>query len=267
MTNLLGQRAKQFAQFESAQYVQFEDERTRPVRDLLAAVPDTKIRTAIDLGCGPGNSTEALAARAPDADIRGLDTSADMIEAAHKRLPDIRFDVGDLTTWDDPGPYDLILSNATLQWVPAHETLFPKIVDKLSHGGHLAVQMPDNVDEPSHRLMRDIAEAGTWADKLKGAARTERFDARRYYALLSPLCSRVDVWRTIYYHPLRGGADAIVEWFKGSALRPFLAALSDDEGEDFLARYRDAVAIGYPALDDGTVLLPFPRLFVVATRK
>lgn len=261
------QSGKRYAQFESAQYVQFESERTRPVRDLLAAVPPTPIRTAIDLGCGPGNSTEALAARAPDAEIRGLDTSADMVEAARKRLPHIRFDVADITTWEDAGSYDLILSNATLQWVPAHDTLFPKIIGKLAPGGHLAVQMPDNLDEPAHRLMREIAAAGPWASKLKGAARTDRFDPRHYYALLSPLCSRVDVWRTTYYHPLRGGADAVVEWFKGSGLRPFLAALNDDERAAFLAQYRDAVAIGYPALDDGTVLLPFPRLFIVATRK
>jgi len=259
VTNSLDQYAKQ--------YVQFEDERTRPVRDLLAAVPQTPLNTVIDLGCGPGNSTEALAARAPAAAIRGLDASADMVEAARKRLPNIRFDVIDITQWDEPGSYDLILSNAVLQWVPAHDTLFPKIVGKLAPGGHLAVQMPDNLEEPAHRLMREIAADGPWATKLKGAARTQRFDARHYYTLLSPLCSRIDVWRTTYYHPLRGGADAVVEWFKGSALRPFLAALDDSEREAFLTRYRDAVALGYPALDDGTVLLPFPRLFIVATRK
>jgi trans-aconitate 2-methyltransferase len=202
VTHSLDQYAKQ--------YVQFEDERTRPVRDLLAAVPQTPLNAVIDLGCGPGNSTEALAARAPAAAIRGLDASADMIDAARKRLPDIRFDVIDITQWDEPGSYDLILSNAVLQWVPAHDTLFPKIVGKLAPGGHLAVQMPDNLEEPAHRLMREIAAIGPWADKLKGAARTQRFDARHYYTLLSPLCSRVDVWRTTYYHPLRGGADAVV---------------------------------------------------------
>jgi trans-aconitate 2-methyltransferase len=248
------------------QYLQFEDERTRPVRDLLAGVPQTPVRTAIDLGCGPGNSTEALQARAPRAMIRGLDASTDMIEAARRRLPGIRFDVADIATWDEAGEFDLILANAALQWLPSHETLFPKLVGKLAPGGHLAVQMPDNLDEPAHKLMREVASTGPWADKLKGAERTERFDARRYYALLYRFCSRVDVWRTTYYHPLRGGADAVVEWFKGSALRPFLAALNDAERDAFVARYRDAVAIGYPALSDGTVLLPFPRLFIVATR-
>ena len=249
------------------QYVRFEDERTRPVRDLLDAVPPTHIRSAIDIGCGPGNSTEALLARTPGARVRGLDASSDMLEAARKRLPDIRFDLVDIAAWDEPGEYDLILANAVLQWVGSHETLFPKLVAKLAQGGHLAVQMPDNLDEPAHRLMREIAASGPWAERLKGVERTERFDARRYYSMLAPLCSRVDVWRTTYYHPLRGGADAVVEWFKGSALRPFLAALNEQERDGFLARYREAIASGYPTLEDGTVLLPFPRLFIVATRK
>lgn len=267
MTTSPDQRSKQYGQFEAKQYVKFEEERTRPVKDLLAAVPPTPIRTAIDLGCGPGNSTEVLAALAPAASIRGLDVSADMVEAARKRLPQIDFDVADITEWDEPGPYDLILANAVFQWIPAHEPLLLKIASKLAPGGHLAIQMPDNLDEPSHRLMREVASAGPWAEKLKGVGRTQRFDAAHYYALLSPLCSRVDVWRTTYYHPLREGAAAIVEWTKGTGLRPFLAPLDDSEREEYLARYRDALAANYPALDDGTVLFPFPRLFIVATRK
>ena len=143
----------------------------------------------------------------------------------------------------------------------------PKLIGKLAAAGHLAVQMPDNLDEPAHRLMREVAAVGPWAGKLKGVERTERFDARRYYALLAPLCSRVDVWRTTYMHPLQGSTDAVVEWFNGSALRLFLAALSEDERPVVLTRYRDMIAQAYPALDDGTVLLPFPRLFIVATRK
>ena len=253
--------------WSATQYVQFEEERTRPARDLLAAVPQTPIQSAIDIGCGPGNSTEALIARAPGAAIQGFDTSPDMIDAARKRLPDVRFEVADIATWDAPGGYDLILANAVLQWLPAHDTLLPKLIGKLTLGGHLAVQMPDNLDEPTHRLMREVAAAGPWAAKLKGVERTERFDPRRYYALLSPLCTRVDVWRTTYYHPLRGGADAVVEWLKGTGLRPFLAALNEDERGAFLTRYREEIAKAYPALGDGTVLLPFPRLFIVATRK
>lgn len=252
--------------WQAAQYMRFENERTRPVRDLLAAVPATDVKTAIDIGCGPGNSTETLAARLPGAAISGLDSSPDMIDAARKRLPQFQFDVSDLSTWDAPGPYDLILANAVLQWVPEHERLIPSLVKKLAPGGSLAVQMPDNLDEPAHRLLRETAAQEPWASRLKGVERTMRHDAQWYYGLLDPLCARVDVWRTVYHHPLAGGADAVVEWFKGSALRPFLAELDDTEQAAFLQHYRDAIAKAYPALADGTVLLPFPRLFFVATR-
>ena len=248
------------------QYTQFESQRTRPVRDLLSAVRLSNVRTAIDIGCGPGNSTEVLTERVPGASISGLDASEDMLAAARERLPDVHFELADIAKWDAQGPYDLILANAVLQWVPGHETLFPRLIGKLSRGGSLAVQMPDNLDEPAHRMLREIAADGPWATKLQGAERTMRHDARWYYALLAPHCSRVEVWRTVYYHALAGGADAVVEWFKGSALRPFLAALDGAERERFLARYRDAMAAAFRAERDGTVLLPFPRLFVVATR-
>lgn len=252
--------------WQAKQYMLFENERTRPVRDLLAAVPATHVHSAVDLGCGPGNSTETLAAHAPGAAIVGLDSSADMIAAARQRLPQFQFDVTDIATWDARGPYDLILANAVLQWVPGHERLFPSLVEKLAPGGSLAVQMPDNLDEPAHRLLREVATHGPWAHKLKGVERTMRFGADWYYGLLKPLCARVDVWRTIYHHPLAGGAGAVVEWFKGSALRPFLAGLDDAEQQAFLQSYQDEIAKAYPALADGTVLLPFPRLFIVATR-
>ncbi|SIT39337.1 Trans-aconitate 2-methyltransferase [Paraburkholderia ribeironis] len=252
--------------WQARQYVLFENERTRPVRDLLAAVPPTQVRIAVDIGCGPGNSTETLAAHAPGARITGLDSSADMIAAARERLPQFQFELTDISTWAATGPYDLILANAVLQWVPDHERLFPALVRKLAPGGSLAVQMPDNLDEPAHRLLREIAAHGPWAGQLKGVERTMRHGADWYYGLLKPLCARVDVWRTVYHHPLAGGADAVVEWFKGSALRPFLAGLDAAGQQAFLQRYRDEIADAYPAQRDGTVLLPFPRLFVVATR-
>ena len=251
-----------------AQYLAFEDERTRPVRDLVAAIPGGGARVAVDLGCGPGNSTEVLAARCPGAAVSGLDSSADMVAAARQRLPSLRFDVADIAAWDAPGPFDVLLANAVLQWVPDHAALLPRLVGRLAPGGSLAVQMPDNLDEPAHRLMREVAAEGPWAAKLAGAAgaRTGMGAADWYYGVLRPGCSRVDVWRTTYFHVLAGGADAVVEWFKGSGLRPFLAPLDDGERIEFLRRYRDAVATAYPALPDGAVLLPFPRLFMVGTR-
>jgi trans-aconitate 2-methyltransferase len=254
--------------WSAKQYVTFEDERTRPVRDLLAAVPGMQAKVVVDIGCGPGNSTEILAARYPEAAVSGMDSSADMIEAARKRLPAVRFELVDIQAWNDPGPFDVILANAVFQWVPDHHVLLSRLLSKLSAGGSLAFQIPDNLEEPAHRLMREIAADGPWADKLAGAAlaRASRHNAEWYYKTLRPACSKVDVWRTVYHHPLSGGASAVVEWFKGSGLRPFLDPLNETERADYLGRYEAAIAQAYPALDDGTVLLPFPRLFVVATR-
>jgi trans-aconitate 2-methyltransferase len=254
--------------WSAKQYVAFEDERTRPVRDLLAALPPIDAHSAIDLGCGPGNSTEVLAARYPRANISGIDSSSDMIEAARRRLPRIRFAVEDLQAWKDAGPFDVVLANAVLQWVPRHDSLLPALVAKLAPGGALAVQMPDNLDEPAHRLMREVAADGPWAAKLAtaSAARAPSPSAAWYYELLRPLCSKVDLWRTTYYHLLRGGAEAVVEWFKGSGLRPFLEPLNSVEYAAFLVRYTAAIAEAYPRLADGSVLLPFPRLFLTAIR-
>jgi trans-aconitate 2-methyltransferase len=254
--------------WSAEQYLTFEDERTRPVRDLLAAVPATDARRVVDIGCGPANSTELLAERFPQAAVSGIDSSPDMIVAARKRLPHVDFALEEIATWSDAGPFDVILANAVLQWVPNHASLFPMLLDKLAPGGRLAVQIPDNLEEPAQRLMRDIAADGPWAGKLTGAeqARTMRHDALWYYRALRPLCAKLDVWQTTYYHPLAGGPAAIVEWFKGTGLRPFLDPLDEQERTVFLKRYQSAVAEAYPALPDGTVLLPFPRLFIVATR-
>ncbi|PAW50521.1 trans-aconitate 2-methyltransferase [Pseudomonas moraviensis] len=254
--------------WSARQYVAFEDERTRPARDLLAAIPTDQARSVVDIGCGPGNSTELLVQRFAQAQVRGLDSSADMIDAARKRLPDVRFEVADIDSWADQGPFDVIFANAVLQWVPDHATLLPALAGKLSDGGSLAIQMPDNLNEPSHRLMREVAANGPWAVKLAGAAgqRTEMASASDYFSMLRPHCSRVDVWRTTYHHQLSGGAAGVVEWFKGSGLIPFLNPLTEGERAQYLQQYLAAVAKAYPALPDGSVLLPFPRLFIVATR-
>jgi trans-aconitate 2-methyltransferase len=253
--------------WSAAQYVKFERERSRAVRDLVARIPLTHVESAADIGCGPGNSTEILHERYPSARVIGLDSSPDMIKAARERLPDIAFEVADIREWRPKELLDVILANAVLQWIPGHETLLPALIAKLGPAGALAVQTPDNLEEPSHLLMREIASAGAWAAKLKDAAkaRAERHGAEWYFRLLRPHAPRVDVWRTTYFHPL-AGAHAVVEWLKGTGLRPFLDPLEASEREAFLARYEEAIAEGYPAEADGTVLLPFPRLFVVAMR-
>jgi trans-aconitate 2-methyltransferase len=254
--------------WSAKQYVAFEDERTRPARDLLAAIPAADVRSAVDIGCGPGNSTQLLVERFTGATVRGLDSSSDMIEAARKRLPQVKFDLSDIDTWSESGPFDVIFANAVLQWVPDHATLLPSLVSKLAPGGSLAIQMPDNLQQPSHRLMREVAADGPWASKLAKVAgqRTEMADAGIYYSMLKACCARVDVWRTTYHHPLAGGAAGVVEWFKGSGLRPFLEPLDEAQRVQYLKQYQTAIEQAYPALADGSVLLPFPRLFIVATR-
>ena len=254
--------------WSAKQYTRFEDERTRPVRDLLARSAERPVTSVMDLGCGPGNSTELLRARFPGAAVSGLDSSADMLDAARRRLPEVEFLLGDIAAWHGPERYDVVLANASLQWVPDHAALLPALLERLAPGGQLAVQMPDNLDEPAHQLMRKVASVGPWAAKLAaaGEARAPRRGAGWYFSVLRDLGAQVDVWITTYHHPLPGGAAAVVEWFKGSGLRPFLDPLDQDERTEFLGRYEAEIGKAYPAQEDGTVLLPFPRLFFVATR-
>ncbi len=254
--------------WSARQYLRFEDERTRPARDLLQAVPTSEAGYAADLGCGPGNSTELIAARFPAASIVGVDNAPDMIRAAKKRLPGVRFELSAIQDWSEPGPWDLIFANAALQWVSGHEELVPRLGRRLAPGGSLAIQMPDNLAEPSHLAMRTVAQTAPFAAKLALAdrARTAIAQADWYYALLKPLCTRVDIWKTIYYHPLAGGLDAIVEWMKGTGLTPFLKPLSEAEKTAFIAAYKVELTKAYAPMADGTVILPFPRLFIVATR-
>lgn len=254
--------------WSATQYLKFEQERNRPVIDLIAQIPTSKVNKAIDIGCGPGNSTELLSNHFPNAkDISGIDSSADMIKAAQIRIPELNFKIADISDWEDHNLYDVILANASLQWVPDHKVLFPSLIQKLNKNGSLAVQMPDNLNEPSHVLMRKIASEGTWANKLKnGSKRTERENVGWYYQLLKDKVSTLNIWRTTYFHPLPGGHEAIVEWLKGTGLRPFLAPLDHNEQSAFLEKYTAEIAKAYTTYDNGHVLLPYPRLFIVATR-
>ena len=252
--------------WSSKQYTKFEEERTRPVRDLLAQVRHDGAKTAIDLGCGPGNSTEELLRRFPDADISGIDNSPDMIAAAKARLPALSFDIADLNNWQGGARYDVILSNAVIQWLPNHDVLLPHFMSRLVPDGVLAIQIPANLKEPVQTLMRSVAAEGPWKDKLsKSEGRYDRYDANWYYSLLQGHASKVDIWQTTYYHVLDGAA-AIVEWFKGSGLRPFLGPLDEAERAEYLRLYEAEVAKAYPAMPDGKVLMAMPRLFIVATK-
>ena len=246
-------------------YLKFEDERTRPARDLLNAVPLVDPAFVVDIGCGPGNSTELLVERFPAARLLGIDTSPAMLEMARVRLPGIEFVQADAADFRPDVPPDLLFANAVFQWLPGHLDLFVRLVGELAPGGMLAVQMPDNLAEPTHVLMREVAASGRWAAKLTDAARAPLPPVRTYYEALKPHCRRLDIWHTVYNHPLADAA-AVVEWVRSTGLKPFLDPLDADERAGFLAAYAAKVTEAYPPLAGGGVLLRFPRLFIVATR-
>lgn len=246
-------------------YLKFEDERTRPARDLLNAVPLADPGFVVDVGCGPGNSTELLVERFPGARVLGYDTSPAMLEKARGRLPGVEFVKADAGSFVSDRAPDLIFGNAVYQWLPDHVALFVRALGQLKEDGVLAVQMPDNVAEPSHRLMAEVAKSGRWADRLAGAARDPLPPVRDYYEALRPHCRRLDIWHSVYNHPLADAA-AVVEWVKSTGLKPFLDPLDADETEAFLALYTARIAEAYPPLAGGGVLLRFPRLFIVASR-
>jgi trans-aconitate 2-methyltransferase len=255
------------ADWSATQYLKFEDERTRPPRDLIAQIPLERAERIIDLGCGPGNSTELLVARYPDAEVIGLDSSPDMLAQARKRLPKCAFIHADLTSWTPPERTDLLFANASFQWLPDHQAVLRRMLQALPEGGVLAVQMPDNMTEPALALMSKVAARGAWAGNpaLAAAGREPLGRPEAYYDLLKPLCAQLDIWHTIYNH-IMADAGAIVEWFKGSALRTYLDALDAPLRADFLAAYLEEIKQHYRARHDGRVLLPFPRVFIVAVR-
>ncbi len=254
-------------QWSPTQYLKFADERTRPAPELLARVSMASPRLVYDLGCGPGNSTILLTEAFPAAEVIGIDNSEEMLAKARASVSGAHFETADLNVWRPDRMPDLIFSNATFQWLPRHLDVMKSMIACLPPGGVLAVQMPDNLNEPSHVLMRETAAAGPWASKLAHAAasRSELPGPLAYYDALKPISAHVDIWHTVYNHVLDGAA-GIVEWVKSTGLLPYLAPLSADERAAFLADYESRIAMAYPAAHDGKVLLRFPRLFIVVQK-
>ncbi len=259
--------ARPESDWDTALYLKFEAERTQPARDLLARV-DSAPRRIVDLGCGPGTSTRLLAERFPQAEILGVDNSEPMLAEARRRLPEVRFEHADIANWRPRQRPDLIFANAALQWLPDHEELFPRLVSYLAEDGALAAQMPDNRQEPSHALMRLVAADGPWADRLVPIAKTRAIIATHvdYYAWLKPLSAALDIWQTTYVHPM-ASVGAVVDWFRGSALRPFLNPLDACEREQFIERYMRELAVAYGVDPNGSLLFLYPRLFIHARKR
>ncbi len=256
--------------WDPATYLRFGSERARPFFDLLTRVQAEDPRVVVDLGCGPGNLTALLAARWPEAHVLGVDNSPEMIEAARAEAGHGRgeggrlaFALADLRDWRAGRPVDVFTCNAVLQWVPGHLTLLTSWADWLAPGGWLAFQVPGNFDQPSHTIMRDLAHSPRWESRLRGVQlNRQAVDPGAYLDLLASAGCEVDAWETTYLHVLQG-EDAVLEWYRGSGLRPVLAALPEAEAAEFTAEYAERIRAAYPAAPYGTVL-PFRRVFVVA---
>ena len=249
--------------WDPERYLLFADERGRPFLDLLARVGAERPRRIVDLGCGAGNLTALLADRWPGADVVGLDSSPEMIEAARRSVDGVSFEVADLRDWSPgAGGVDVLVSNATLQWVPGHLDLLPRLVAALAPGGRLAFQVPGNVDEPSHTIRAELAAEEPYADHTRGVAVPASHGPADYLDALARLGCRVDAWETTYLHVLTG-PDPVFTWVSGTGARPTLQALPDDLRPAFEAEFRRRLAQAYPDRGYG-VVLPFRRVFVVA---
>ncbi len=255
--------------WDPEQYLRFADERGRPFRDLLGRVGAPSAGSVVDLGCGPGTLTRLLADRWPAARIEAVDNSDDMVQRARVELADLGPHAGvtlaDLRDWSPSGPVDVVVSNATLQWVPRHLPLLDRFAGWLAPGGWLAVQVPGNFGEASHTLLAEVAARPRWRSRLAGVPRPAVEEPGTYLARLAGLGLTVDAWETTYLQVLPG-EDAVLEWMRGTGLRPVLSALADPvEREAFEAEYGQLLRGAYPRQPFGTVL-PFRRIFVVAHR-
>jgi trans-aconitate 2-methyltransferase len=260
--------------WDPGQYLRYADERSRPFFDLLGRVVADRPDLVVDLGCGPGQLTATLASRWPDAEIEGIDSSPEMITSARELLADragskaggrLSFALGDLRDWNCGRPVDVIVSNAVLQWVPGHAQLLTQWSGMLAAGGWLAFQVPGNFDQPSHAILRELAASKRWRPLLAGVQLNRQAgDPAEYLDLLAGAGCEVDAWETTYLHVLQG-EDPVLDWYKGSGLRPVLTALPPELSAEFLASYGARIREAYPAAPYGTPF-PFRRVFVVARR-
>jgi trans-aconitate 2-methyltransferase len=250
--------------WDPQQYRRFGDERSRPFFDLVSRIDADNPKQVADLGCGPGNLTATLADRWPGATVTGVDNSPAMIEVAPGggRLS---FVLDDIADWKPEGPLDVIVSNAALQWLPNQKEALARWAGLLAPGGWLAVQAPGNFDQPGHAVMREMAAAARWRPLLDGVPLNRQATGPvDYLDLLAGSGCTVDAWETTYLHVLHG-EDPVLEWYKGTGLRPVIDALPPDLAGEFTAEYGARMREAYPARPYGTVL-PFRRVFVVASR-
>ncbi len=253
--------------WDPVEYLRFEAERTRPSRDLVARIEVEAPKDIIDIGCGPGNSAKVLLERWPGASILGIDSSPAMIERARKERPEGSWEVADAAGFEAREAFDIVFSNAAIQWIPDHESLIPRLFGAVRPGGALAVQVPMFEAMPIYAAIRAVAGSSRWRAHLGSLASGLTFyDLDFYYDILGPMASKVDAWRTQYAHVMPSRS-AIVDFVRSTGLRPYLDALCDDEERrDFLADLLAGIGEAYPDRADGKVLFPFDRLFFIASK-
>lgn len=246
-------------------YLQFANERTQPSLDLISRIDLTNPARIVDLGCGPGNSTAILRQRWQQADITGLDNSPEMIAAAAVAYPDGKWILADAATWTADIPYNLVFSNAMLHWLPDHARLFSHLFAQVAAGGALAIQIPAHERSPLRQVVLDVSKHSAWSDRMESARTALTMESPSfYYDLMQPIATHLDIWETEYYHVM-DSHQSIVDWFRGTGLRPFLAVLDNEtQRQQFEQQLLAVYTAAYPAQKDGRILFPFRRLFIVA---
>jgi trans-aconitate 2-methyltransferase len=254
-------------EWDSELYLRYEKERTQPSVDLAGRIPIEAPQEIIDLGCGPGNSTKILRQRWPDAHITGLDSSAAMIERARQSSTEIEWRVGDIQTWSEPDRFDLVFANASLHWIPDHETLTRRLIEALKPAGVLAFQMPSLYNQPASQAINELARSPIWQTyRLEERYALYVHKPRTYYDWLAPLTRDLQIWETVYFHELQDHRQ-IVEFYSSTGLKPYLERLPSEELRNrFKADAQDSYRILFPAQMNGKVLFPFRRLFAIAAR-
>lgn len=254
-------------QWDAEQYLKFKNQRTRPAIDLAKRITVERPGNVLDIGCGPGNSTSVLKQRFPQAYILGVDNSEDMIKAAKESCPDIDFQLCDVTTGlDGLASYDVIFSNACLQWIPHHKELIPALFNKLNKNGVLAVQIPMNNQEALFRIANEVLSEPQWGFSSKNVEAIGTLTPEEYFDILSSCTDNFDMWETVYYHNMPS-IEAMVEWIKGTSLRPYLNALDNGKAQRLIKEITERAAQAYPVQENGEIIFKFRRFFFVAEQQ
>ena len=254
------------SEWNSEQYLKFQNQRTQPAIDLAKRIEINNPKNILDVGCGPGNSTKVLENVFPNAHILGIDSSENMIRKAREVYSDIAFKVMDITSENqDLENFDIIFSNACLQWIPNHRDFIPRLFSKLSKGGVLAVQIPMNFQEKLFTIMNETINEDKWDFSSMSVEPNETLKQEEYFDILSSLTDHFDIWETVYYHNMPS-IDAMVEWIKGTRLRPYLDALNRNDAEKFINEITEKASRAYNRQENGEFIFKFRRFFFLAVR-